>query len=132
MKKPRKRDNEVSYWESMADGVIGLLLCILLILMLLILYLMRAKDDDFIGDSNQHGEENGGHGYTYDWEHADTGDDGDDEHDEKYENSGGGGGGGYLMRILIREKERGMEAIKPRYWYRSSTERRSERSNSKA
>ena len=94
MKKPRKRDREVSYWESMADAVIGLLLMILLILMLLILYLMRAKEDDLIGDSMDHGDENGGYGYTADWEHADydnNGYRGDGEYEEDHD----GGGGGY-------------------------------------
>ena len=92
MKKPRKQDKEVSYWESMADGVIGLLLVILLILLLLILYLMRAKDDDFIGDSTDHGEENGGSGYTADWEHADNDNNGRDG-DGDYDDDDGGGGG---------------------------------------
>ena len=88
MKKPGKNENEISYWESLADGVIGLLLCVLLILMLLILYLMHAKEDDLIGEGD--GEENGGAGYTRDWEYSTDGggwedregdEDGDDDED---------------------------------------------------
>ena len=95
MKKRRPRDKEVTYWEPMADGVIGLLLCVLLILMLLILYLMRAKDYDYIGDSDDHGKENGGYGYTYeDTERADDYD-GDGDGEYEYEHNGGGGGGGF-------------------------------------
>ncbi len=42
----RDRDSgEVNYWQSMADGVIGLLLIILLVMMLLLLYLIRIEDD---------------------------------------------------------------------------------------
>lgn len=94
MKKPGKRDNEVSYWESMADGVIGLLLCVLLILMILILYLMKATDNQ--GDYEENNYEAGGYGATHphDYERADENGE-DDEEDEDEEYHAGGGGGGY-------------------------------------
>ena len=38
----------ISYWESMADGVVGLLLYVLLIVMLLILLLLRTTSEDYI------------------------------------------------------------------------------------
>lgn len=94
MKKPDKRDNEITYWESMADGVIGLLLCVLLILMLLILYLMKATDN--LGDNDEDNFEAGGYGIThpYDYEHADE-EEGEDEEDEEEDVTHGGGGGGF-------------------------------------
>ena len=83
----------------MADGVVGLLFCILLILMLLILYLMRAKDYDFYGDNigayDRPSEEEGaggGYGATYEREHAEPSGGGEGD-DEDYED---GGGGGYM------------------------------------
>lgn len=43
----KKRDSdEVSYWQPMADGIVGLLLIILLVLMLLMMYLIRIEDDN--------------------------------------------------------------------------------------
>ena len=95
MKKPGKRDNEISYWESMADGVIGLLLCVLLILMLLILYLMKATDNQ--GDYDENNFEAGGYGTAHPYEYADDDEEeGDEEEDEEYdEEYSGGGGGGY-------------------------------------
>lgn len=43
----KKRDSdEVSYWQPMADGVVGLLLIILLVLMLLMMYLIRIQDNE--------------------------------------------------------------------------------------
>ena len=56
MKKSKRKYEEVNYWESMADSMVGLLLCILLITLLLILYLVRIPDDDYV-DSE--------HGYSY-------------------------------------------------------------------
>ena len=50
MKKQKQKRNyeEVSYWESMADSMVGLLLCILLITLLLIMYLVRVTDEDYV------------------------------------------------------------------------------------
>lgn len=48
MAKRKRNTDEVSYWESMADGMVALLLLILLIMMLLILYLVRIPDDEFV------------------------------------------------------------------------------------
>lgn len=50
MKKQKQKRNydEVNYWESMADSMVGLLLCILLVTMLLIMYLVRVPDDDYV------------------------------------------------------------------------------------
>ena len=54
-KKQKRNYNEVNYWESMADSMVGLLLCVLLITMLLIIYLVRIPDEEFVdpdpGDS---------------------------------------------------------------------------------
>lgn len=48
MAKRKRKYDEVSYWESMADNMVALLLVILLILMLLIMYLVRIPDEDFV------------------------------------------------------------------------------------
>ena len=97
MKKFRKRDNEVSYWESMADGLVALLLCILLILMLLILYLMRATEEVYVGENNNSGAENGGYGYSYEesYEYHEEDDSYHDEGGEDDDDDGGGGGNPY-------------------------------------
>ena len=95
MKRSGKHDNEISYWESMADGVVALLLCILLILMLLILYLMRSTDEEYLGENDNPGAENGGYGYTYEhsyeYEEEGTGEGVDEEGDEEDDDGGGGG-----------------------------------------
>lgn len=97
MKRSGKRDNEISYWESMADGVVALLLCVLLILMLLILYLMHAADKEYVGESDDQGAENGGYGYTYEhsYEYAEERDDDGGKADDDYDDDGGGGGKPY-------------------------------------
>lgn len=47
-KKQKRKYDEVNYWESMADSMVGLLLCVLLVTMLLIMYLVRIPDDDYV------------------------------------------------------------------------------------
>lgn len=97
MKKKNRKYDEVNYWESMADSMVGLLLCILLITMLLILYLVRIPDEDYV-DQEQ------GNNYEQ-YEDADDGggnhtngvdEEGDDWDEEEYEEEsyGGYGGGG--------------------------------------
>ncbi|MGN0243024.1 MAG: collagen binding domain-containing protein [Lachnospiraceae bacterium] len=97
MKKHKRKYNEVNYWESMADNMVALLLCILLITLLLILYLLRIPDDKYVD------KERGNRYEKYD----DTDNDRDD-YDKKFEDddknrkdtneqpkqNGGGGGGG--------------------------------------
>ena len=96
MKKKNRKYDEVNYWESMADSMVGLLLCILLITMLLILYLVRIPDEDYV-DQEQ------GNNYEQ-YEDADDGggnhtngvdEEGDDWDEEEYEEESYGGGGGY-------------------------------------
>ncbi|MGN0777511.1 MAG: collagen binding domain-containing protein [Aristaeellaceae bacterium] len=95
--KNRRQDEAVGYWESMADILIGLLLCVLLIALLLILYLIRIPDEEYVdehrGDSyaDYYDPDNGGGNYGYPLVV-------DDNHHEDYpyrdDNGGGGGGGG--------------------------------------
>lgn len=96
MKKKNRKYDEVNYWESMADSMVGLLLCILLITMLLILYLVRIPDEDYV-DQEQ------GNNYEQ-YEDADDGggnhtngvdEEGDDWDEEEYEEESYGGGGGH-------------------------------------
>lgn len=103
MRKRRTEHTEVSYWESMADSMIALLLCILLILLLLVLYLVQIPDveltDDQLGFSQElyNDEDDGGGNHSYgriDDDDGDTYDDGDDRGDG-YHGGDGGGGGGY-------------------------------------
>lgn len=47
MKKQRRKYDEVNYWESMADSILGLLLWILLIAVLLIMYLVRVPEENY-------------------------------------------------------------------------------------
>ena len=96
MKKKNRKYDEVNYWESMADSMVGLLLCILLITMLLILYLVRIPDEDYV-DQEQ------GNNYEQ-YEDADDGggnhtngvdEEGDDWDEGEYEEESYGGGGGH-------------------------------------
>lgn len=51
MKKGKNRPiEEIHYWESMADILVGLLLCVLLIVLLLILYLIRIPDNAYVDE----------------------------------------------------------------------------------
>lgn len=71
MKKQKRNYDEVNYWESMADSIVGLLLCVLLITMLLIMYLVRIPDDDYVdlntGDSYEayQDPDDGGGNHSY-------------------------------------------------------------------
>lgn len=106
--KQKRHYEEVSYWESMADSMVGLLLCILLITLLLIMYLVRVPDDDYtdlsLGDSyeayNDPDAGGGNHSYgqvddeegdeweTEEWETEEGTEENDDD------DAGGSGGGG--------------------------------------
>lgn len=50
MKKKKRKTDEVNYWESMADSLIGLLFLIILIVLLLILYIIRYNNNQHIDD----------------------------------------------------------------------------------
>lgn len=99
MKKNKRRYDEVNYWESMADSLVGLLLCILLITFLLILYLVRIPDEEYVdleqGDSYEQYDdaEDGGGNHSYGVSYDEEGDEWEDEQDYE-ENNGGGGNGG--------------------------------------
>lgn len=102
MKKKRRKYEEVNYWESMADSMVGLLLCILLITLLLILYLVRIPDDDYVdleqGNSYEQYDDadDGGGNHAYGEIDDEEGDDWNDEEDYNDDGGsyGGGGGGG--------------------------------------
>jgi len=102
-KRPKKKYDEVNYWESMADSMVGLLLCLLLILLLLVLYLVRIPKDPNIdtelGNSYAEYDEPNRGDNDHDWDNWEdyTGDDWeheDDRYPENYNSSGGGGYGG--------------------------------------
>lgn len=100
MKKSKRKYDEVNYWESMADSLVALLLCVLLITLLLILYLVRIPEEAFVdlelGNSYEqyHDNDDGGGNHAYGDIDDEYGDNREDEKErEKYENSGGGGGG---------------------------------------
>lgn len=96
MKRKSKRQyDEVSYWESFSDILVGLLLCVLLVAVLLILYLIRIPDNEYI-------DEHYGITYTkYDDPQEGFGNQWDNDADgwnheyEEYNNGGNGGYGGY-------------------------------------
>lgn len=96
MKRKSKRQyEEVSYWESFSDILVGLLLCILLVAVLLILYLIRIPDNEYIDEHygvtyTRYDDPQEGFGNQWD------DDDGGWNHDyEEYSNGGNGGYGGY-------------------------------------
>ena len=104
MKKQRKSRyyDEVNYWESMTDALVGLLLCILLIVLLLILYLVRIPDeeykDDTLGTSYAKYNDNDAGGGNYgnaepDHDEGNTWDHDDGKYDELQTGGGGGGPG---------------------------------------
>ncbi len=90
--KEREKYTLTNYWDSLADGMIALLLCILLIVILLTMYLVKDREelvDDTYGDNTE--------------EYADPGQNSAHSHDELYrdpyegdnwntENHGDGGG----------------------------------------
>lgn len=100
MKKKKRKFDEVNYWETMADSLIALLLCILLIALMLILYLVRIPEktgEDELGDSTEQYSQMAS--ASDDWDYDDDADDekGDNWHDKDAYgggNYGGGGGGG--------------------------------------
>lgn len=71
MKKRNENNEEVSYWQPMADSMVGLLLCVLLVMLLLILYLVRVPDENYVdeemGDSYEQFDdaEKGGGNHAY-------------------------------------------------------------------
>ena len=100
MAKRNRKYDEVSYWESLADSMIALLLMILLIVMLLIMYLVRIPDEDFVdlyrGDQYEEyaDPEQGGGNHAYGEIDDELGEQWDEE--ENPQGSGGdvGGSGG--------------------------------------
>lgn len=94
----------ISYWESMADGVVGLLLYVLLIVMLLILLLLRTTSEDYIdtvqGDNVTDFDDYDNAGDFEKREDDELGDE-EEEEEEEYDEEGdqednttGGGGKG--------------------------------------
>lgn len=100
MKKKKRNIDEVGYWESLADGMVGLLLLILLIVMLLILFLTkvpeeRLGDDESGTEYEEYSEYNELDGYGIDYEDETESDDNEwESEDYDYIEVSGGGGGG--------------------------------------
>ena len=100
--KQKRHYDEVNYWESMADSMVGLLLCILLITLLLIMYLVRVPDNDYVdvaeGDNYEsfQDEEPGGGNHAYGQNDDSEGDAWQQGNTDGTEEKGGGhsGGGG--------------------------------------
>lgn len=95
MKKHKRKYDEVNYWESMADSMVGLLLFVLLILLLLIMYVVQIPDDD-LGNTYQQNtvvDDGGGNYGNYD-ESDEDGDTYNDDHDSGADLDEGGGGTG--------------------------------------
>lgn len=95
MKKHKRKYDEVNYWESMADSMVGLLLFVLLILLLLIMYVVQIPDDD-LGNTYQQNtvvDDGGGNYGNYD-EPDEDGDTYNDDHDSGSDLDEGGGGTG--------------------------------------
>lgn len=103
MKKKRTEHTEVSYWESMADSMVALLLCIMLVMLLLVLYLVRIPDeqltDEQLGFSQEQYDDpdDGGGNHSYGRRDDDDGDTYDEGkgRGEGFEGGDGGGGSGY-------------------------------------
>lgn len=95
MKKHKKKYDEVNYWESMADSMVGLLLFVLLILLLLIMYVVQIPDDD-LGNTYQQNTvvDDGGGNYDESDEDGDTYNDDHDSGSDLDEGGGGTGGAG--------------------------------------
>lgn len=103
MKKNRRKYDEVNYWESMADSMVALLLCILLIALLLILYLVRIPEEENTdpdpGNSYEQYDDadDGGGNYadgSIDDEYGDEWETNVDDYDPDDGGGGNGGGGG--------------------------------------
>lgn len=119
MKKLDRNNEEINYWQPMADSMVGLLLCVLLIMLLLILYLVSVPDEEYVdkdlGDSYEEftdadaGAGNHGYGLVDDeagntwsqgkgWQNDGSGggEAGGDENDEKekYQDPDPGAGNG--------------------------------------
>ena len=98
-KKQKRNYNEVNYWESMADSMVGLLLCVLLITMLLIMYLVRVPDNDYVdvteGDNYEAFQDSdpGGGNHAYGQIDDSDGDAWETGHTDGTEDSGDDGGG---------------------------------------
>ncbi|MGN0741282.1 MAG: hypothetical protein ACI4L8_01430, partial [Candidatus Fimadaptatus sp.] len=96
--KRRKQYEEVGYWESMADILVGLLLLVLLILLLLILYLTRIPDEEYVDDqrgdsyADYHDSDDGGGNFGYP-KVVDDGHHNDYDYPEWRDPDSGGGGG---------------------------------------
>ena len=95
MKKHKRKYDEVNYWESMADSMVGLLLFVLLILLLLIMYVVQLPDDDLGNTYKQNTvvDDGGGNYGNYD-ESDEDGDTYNDDHDSGSDLDEGGGGTG--------------------------------------
>lgn len=97
--KQKRKYDEVNYWESMADSMVGLLLCVLLILMLLIMYLVRIPDDDYVdltkGDNYEEFQDSdpGGGNHAYGQIDDEEGDAWKAGHTDGEKDSGDDGGG---------------------------------------
>ncbi len=101
MKKKNRKTDEVNYWESMADSVIGLLFLILLVVILLILYIIRYDSNNNIDDelgNTYHEYDDDDEGYTEPTTYYDDGRDiiivGDDKDEDDEEGGGAGKGDG--------------------------------------
>ena len=94
MSKKKRQIEEVGYWESMADVLVGLLLSVLLIMLLLILYMIRVPENENVDD--RYGDN---YAVNNDWD--DGGGNHYEEEDNRHEEypyvprNDGGGGGGY-------------------------------------
>ncbi len=96
MKKKRKIE-ELNYWDTLADGMIGLLLCVLLILLLVILYLVSTPYDENVdafwgnryNDHDAYYDPGAGYDNTDPTEHTEY--TYPEETHEDWDNGGGGG-----------------------------------------
>lgn len=96
MKKLNKNNEEINYWQPMADSMVGLLLCVLLIMLLLILYLVRIPDEDFVdkdlGDSYEQFDDDQAGGGNHGYDQMDDQEGDAWEQGKGSENDGNGGG----------------------------------------
>ncbi len=101
--RPKRKIDEVNYWEPLADSMVGLLLLILLVMLLLVLFVVRTKDNqnqDMIeGEKHEDYEDPyaGAGNNKYGDIDEDPGDEWekyDHDYDDPHTNYGGGGGAG--------------------------------------
>lgn len=85
----RGEEEEVSYWKSTADAILGLLFIVLLILALLATWLVTPQVDEEGLEDSEGTYEDVGEGYDNTKD-----EDNDDEDDEDNSDGGGGGDGG--------------------------------------